>query len=51
MSAVQPVKHQGPARILMVDDNPSRLLARRPVRLVEDSSEEGRNSEYVQSGC
>ena len=27
------------------------LLARRPVRLVEDSSEEGRNPEDVQSVC
>ena len=31
MSAVQPVKHQGPARILMVDDNPSRLLSYRAI--------------------
>jgi len=44
MSAVQPVKHQGPARILMVDDNPSRLLSYRAIleplgeELVEASS-------------
>jgi len=44
MSVVQPVKHQGPARILMVDDNPSRLLSYRAIleplgeELVEASS-------------
>jgi signal transduction histidine kinase len=31
MSAVAPVKHLGPARILMVDDNPSRLLSYRAI--------------------
>jgi signal transduction histidine kinase len=44
MAAVTPVKHQGPARILMVDDNPSRLLSYRAIleplgeELVEASS-------------
>ena len=44
MSAVQPAKHLGPARILMVDDNPSRLLSYRAIldplgeELVEASS-------------
>jgi len=33
------------------DDDRLGLLARRPVRLVEDSSEEGRNPEDVQSVC
>jgi hypothetical protein len=32
-------------------DDPLGLLARRPVRLVEDSSEEGRNPENVQTVC
>jgi signal transduction histidine kinase len=44
MAAVTPAKHQGPARILMVDDNPSRLLSYRAIleplgeELVEASS-------------
>jgi len=32
-------------------DNPLGLLARRPVRLVEESSEQRRNPEYVQTTC
>ena len=32
-------------------DDPLGLLARRPVRFVEDSSEERRHREYVQSVC
>jgi signal transduction histidine kinase len=31
MSAVPTIRHQGPARILMVDDNPSRLLSYRAI--------------------
>ena len=32
-------------------DDPLGLLARRPVRLVEDASEEGRHPEHVQTAC
>src|SRR4029453_7224724 len=32
-------------------DDPLGLLARRPVRLTEDSSEDGRNPKYAQTVC
>jgi len=50
MSAVQPLKHQGPARILMVDDNPSRLLSYRAILepLGEDLVEASSGMEALQ---
>ena len=48
MSAILPAMHAGPVKILMVDDNPSRLLSYRAIleplgeELVEASSGMGR---------